>query len=135
MNPEQSLRRSLRSTLFMLLFLASGMVVPLHGQLAEQNECSELVKKDIAKTKEQKPAVYSTIRDYTFEWSRSRQSCVMIIQYNVHQPGKPTQVQISAVNAVTVQPMEGYKNIFLIPATNEEEIENAVNFLVERYSH
>jgi hypothetical protein len=88
----------------------------------------------MAKTKDLKPDVYVTIKDYTFEWSRSRQSCVMILQYKVHQTAKPPEVQVLAVNAVTMQPMEGYKNVFLIPANNLSEIMDAVNFLAERYS-
>jgi hypothetical protein len=123
--------RRIRLVLSSLLLLAPAA---LHAQMAEQENCSELVKKNMTKTKELKPDVYATIKDYTFEWSKSRQSCVMIIQYKVHQSGKPPQVQVTAINAVTVQPMEGYKNIFLIPAANLDEIMNAVNFLVERYS-
>lgn len=121
-----------------ILLVSSSLLLltpaAVHAQIAEQENCSELVKKDMAKTKELKPDVYATIKDSTFEWSKSRQACVMIMQYKVHQSGKPPQVQVIAINAVTVQPMEGYKNIFLIPAGNLDEIMDAVNFLVERYS-
>jgi hypothetical protein len=125
-----------KSWRILLLFSSFLLLAPaaLHAQMAEQENCSELVKKDMAKTKELKPDVYATIKDHTFEWSKSRQTCVMIMQYKVHQSGKPPRVQIIAINAVTVQPMEGYKNIFLIPAGNLDEIMEAVNFLVERYS-
>ena len=70
-----------------------------------------------------------------FEWSRSRKACVMVVQYRVQQKGKSSEVQVVAVNAVTMQPMEGYKNIFLLPADHTQKIMDATNFLFERYSH
>jgi len=44
-------------------------------------------------------------------------------------------IQIVATNAVTMQPMEAYKNIFLVPESDEKQIEDATNFLFEKYSH
>jgi hypothetical protein len=128
-------RKSLRNFLLGLCSLLWLTPASAYAQIAEQRDCSEIVKNNMAKTKEMKPEVYATIKDYTFEWSKNRQSCVMIMQYKVHQTGKPPEVQVIAVNAVTVQPMEGYKNVFLIPASNLNEIMDAVNFLVEKYSH
>ena len=132
MGADRTSRRSLLLVLCFLILLTPRLI---HAQIAEQRNCSEIVKSNMAKTKELKPDVYATIKDYTFEWSRSRQSCVMIIQYRVHQTGKPPEVQVLAVNGVTMQPMEGYKNVYLIPASNLSEITDAVNFLVERYAH
>ena len=48
---------------------------------------------------------------------------------------KPPQIQVVATNAVTMQPMEGTENVFLIPAAETKEIEDAANFLFEKYSH
>ena len=107
----------------------------LHGQMLEQNQCSHIVKNNMKKTRTDRPDVYATVRDYMFEWSRSRKACVMVVQYRVQQKGKSPEVQIVAVNAVTMQPMEGYKNIFLLPADHTQKIMDATNFLFERYSH
>jgi hypothetical protein len=119
-----------------VLSLGTFDVAPLaHAQMAEQSRCAHLVAKEIARTKQEAPEVFSTIAHYTFEWSPKYQSCVMVIQYRVRKSGKSAQIQVIATNAVTMQPMEGTKNIFLIPATETKEIEDAANFLLERYSH
>jgi hypothetical protein len=131
MGADRKSRPNLLLALCAILLLTPALLV---AQITEQRNCTELVKNNMAKTKELKPDVYATIKDYTFEWSRSRQSCVMVIQYKVHETGKPSEVQVVAVNAVTMQPMEGYKNVFLILASKLSEIMDAVNFLVERYS-
>ena len=106
-----------------------------HAQMVEQSRCAHLVAKDIARTKQEKPEVFSTIAHYNFEWSPKYRSCVMVIQYRVHKPGKPPEIQVVATNAATMQPMEGTKNVFLIPATEAKEIEDATNLLFEKYSH
>lgn len=59
----------------------------------------------------------------------------MVIQYRVRRSGKSPEIQVIATNAVTMQPMEGTKNVFLIPVTETKEIEDATNFLFEEYSH
>jgi hypothetical protein len=105
------------------------------GQTAQQATCTRIVAKDIERTKTEKPEVFSTIQHYTFEWSPKHHSCVMVIEYRVHESGKSPEVQVLAVNAVTMQPMEGTKNVFLIPASETKEVENAANFLFDRYSH
>ncbi|MFZ0480498.1 MAG: hypothetical protein WAL71_15260 [Terriglobales bacterium] len=106
-----------------------------HAQMSEQSRCAHLVAKDIARTKQEAPEVFSTIAHHNFEWSPKYQSCVMVIQYRVHKSGKPPEIQVVATNAATMQPMEGTKNVFLIPATETKEIEDATNFLFEKYSH
>jgi len=103
------------------------------AQLRAQNDCTNQVKKDMEATRTQKPDVYATIRHYTFEWSRMHQACVMIIQYRTKKDGA-SMVQILATNAATMQPMEGTKDIFLVPEGNEKEIDDAENFLFEKYS-
>lgn len=121
-----------------IVVLTLGMFdVPLlaHAQMAEQSKCAHLVAKDIARTKQERPEVFSTIAHYIFEWSPKYQSCVMVIQYRVHESGKSPEIQVIATNAVTMQPMEGTKNVFLIPAIETKEIEDATNFLFEKYSH
>lgn len=105
------------------------------AQMVEQSRCAHLVAKDIARTKQERPEVFSTIVHYNFEWSPKYQSCVMVIRYRVHKSGKPPQIQVVATNAVTMQPMEGTENVFLIPAAETKEIEDAANFLFEKYSH
>lgn len=115
----------------LLVFSASA----LSGQMRQQEQCSQVVKRNIERTKLEKPDVFATVAYYTFEWSRRHQSCVMVIQYRVRETGKPSEVQILAINAVTMQPMEGTKNIFLLPATEKKGIEDSTNFLIERWSH
>jgi len=44
-------------------------------------------------------------------------------------------IQILATNAITMQPMEGYKNVFLVPKGGAKQIEDATNLLFEKYSH
>ena len=58
----------------------------------------------------------------------------MVVQYRASGNGTP-MIQIVATNAVTMQPMEAYKNIFLVPESDEKQIEDATNFLFEKYSH
>ena len=105
------------------------------AQMRQQALCAHLVKGDIEATKQEAPQIYQTLAKYFFEWSPRYHACVVIIQYRVYEKGKSPQIQIVATNAVTMQPMEGYKNIFLEPADEEKEIEDATNFLFERYSH
>jgi len=85
-------------------------------------------------TKKQKPAVSKTVAGYLFEYSPSLDTCVMVIQYRVVVDGKNT-IQVLAMNAVTMQPMEGYKNIFLGPAKDTQGVIDSVNFLFDKYSH
>ncbi len=58
----------------------------------------------------------------------------MVIQYRVVVDGKNT-IQVLAMNAITMQPMEGYKNIFLVPAKDTQGVIDSVNFLFDKYSH
>jgi hypothetical protein len=92
------------------------------------------VKADILRTQIEAPDVYATIRDYTFEWSRKSDACVMIIQYWVDRPRRPRRVQVLAVNAVTMQPMERHRSVYLIPAQDEQQIEDAADALFQKYS-
>jgi hypothetical protein len=103
--------------------------------LAQQATCARIVAKDLERTKTEKPEVFSTIQHYTFEWSPKHQSCVMVIEYRVRESGKSPKVQVLAANAVTMQPMEGTKNVFLIPASETKEIEDAAKLLFDRYAH
>jgi leucyl-tRNA synthetase len=58
----------------------------------------------------------------------------MVIQYRVHDKDKPQQVQIFAINVVTHEPMEGHKNVFLVPADDEKQIEDRTAFLMDKYA-
>ena len=112
-----------------LLFATSAC-----AQMQKQQQCTALVKSNIEKTRTTEPNIFATIKTYMFEYSKNHDSCVMIMQYHVNEKGKPQQVQVIAINAVTMQPMEGYKNIFLIPESDKEQIMKATNFLFDRYS-
>jgi len=103
-------------------------------QVSMQSWCARKVAKDMEATRKERPAVFSTISKYFFEWSKSRQACVTVIQYRTKEDGHP-MIQILAMNEVTQQPMEGYKNVFLVPESDEEKIEDATNLLFEKYSH
>lgn len=105
------------------------------GQIPQQAMCARIVSKDIERTRTERPKVYATIQHYTFEWSPKHRSCVIVIQYRTHDAEKPPEVQVLALNAITMQPMEGATNIFLIPASQKKEIDDATNFLFERFSH
>lgn len=109
-------------------------VPSLYCQVSMQSWCARKVAKDMEATQKEKPEVFATIRHYMFEWSKSRQACVTVIQYRTKEDGHP-MIQILAMNEVTLQPMEGYKNIFLVPEGDEKQIEDATNFLFEKYSH
>src|ERR1035437_4682262 len=104
----------------------------LYSQVSMQRMCARQVAKDMEATQKEKPEVFATIRHYVFEWSKSRQACVTVIQYRTKEDGHP-MIQILAMNEVTQQPMEGYKNIFLVPEGDEKQIEDATNFLFEKY--
>jgi hypothetical protein len=99
-----------------------------------QRWCAEKVAKDMEATRKENPAIFATISKYFFEWSKSRQACVTVIQYRAKRDGNP-MIQILAMNEVTQQPMEAYKNIFLVPESDEKQIEDATNFLFEKYAH
>ena len=88
----------------------------------------------MAATARDKPEVMKTVMGYLFEYSPSRDTCVEVIQYRVHDAGKPSQVQVGAYNAITQQPMEGYRHIFLEDAGDSKGIQDATNFLFDRYS-
>ena len=109
--------------------------IDAYSQIAEQRQCANIVKNNIEVTKVEKPEVFATVKGYMFEWSRSHRACVMIMQYRVHDKGKEPEIQVLAVNAVTMQNMEGYDNIFLVPANDNKQLMKAVNFLFKRYSH
>lgn len=124
--------RAMRSVFFALLTLfGTG---PVKGQLSQQHMCARQVAADIKATKAQSPDLFATIRRYTFEWSHNYHACVMVIQYNVHDKNRLPEVQILATNIVTHQPMEGLKNIFLVPANDEKQIEDATSFLMDKYA-
>ncbi len=106
----------------------------LYCQVSTQSWCARKVAKDMEATQKERPAVFATIRKYFFEWSESRQACVTVIQYRTKEDGHP-MIQILAMNEVTQQPMEGYKSVFLLPEGDEKKIEDATNFLFEKYSH
>ena len=55
------------SRIVLILALASAC----QAQMQKQRECANQVEKNIATTREQKPAVYATIKSYTFEYSKS----------------------------------------------------------------
>jgi hypothetical protein len=110
------------------------LVPSLHGQVSMQERCARQVAKNMEATRRESPKVFATVVHYVFEWSKSRQACVMVVQYRASGNGTP-MIQIVATNAVTMQPMEAYKNIFLVPESDEKQIEDATNFLFEKYSH
>ena len=118
-----------------LVAIGFFLLVPsLYGQASMQHWCALQVAKDMEATQRDTPAVYATISIYMFEWSKSRQACVMIIHYRAQKDGI-AMIQILAMNAVTTQPMEGYKNVFLVPQKDEKGIEDSTNFLFKKYSH
>jgi len=112
-----------------LVFASAG-----HAQMQKQRECAAIVKADIEKTRTSSPAVYATIKSYTFEYSKSHDSCVIIMQYRVQDKGEP-KVQVLAINAVTMESMARYKDVFLIPAKDTKQIDDAADSLFEKYSH
>jgi hypothetical protein len=126
------MRASLKAS---VIAVASFLWMPsLHCQVSMESWCARQVTKNMEATRKESPKVFATVVHYVFEWSKSRQACVMVVQYRARKNGAP-MIQIVATNAVTMQPMEAYKNIFLVPEGNETEIEDATNFLFEKYSH
>ena len=121
--------------MFRRAMLALAFALTCQAQMQKQRECGNQVVKTIATTRERKPAVFATIKSYMFEYSKSRDTCVVIMQYRVQQKGKPPEVQILALNAVTLQPMAGHRDVYLIPASDLKQIEDAADTLFEKYSH
>ena len=107
---------------------------PASSQMAKQSICAEKVKANMEATAKISPSVMNTVRSYTFEYSRSRDTCVMIVQYNTEDKMHGKEVQILAINAFTMQPMEGHRNIFLRKPEDTAGIEEAANFLFDRYA-
>jgi hypothetical protein len=117
------------------LVLLSGISCGVHAQMQKQQQCDAVVKKDMELTRRDKPDVFATVKDYMFEFSKSRDTCVVIIQYRIPPKGSdPAKIQILAYNAVTMQLMEGYDHVYLIPANETKEIMNATTELFEYYS-
>jgi hypothetical protein len=115
--------------------LLVGIVLTAHAQMDKQEQCRKIVEESIEATKSESPELYSTIKSHAFEFSKSRDACVIVIQYRVPaKGGDGPKVQILARNAVTGQTMDGTKDIFLIPATDTKQIEDANNFLLEKFS-
>ncbi|MBI4455080.1 MAG: hypothetical protein HY644_04190 [Acidobacteria bacterium] len=102
--------------------------------MADQARCARLVKANMKATQEQSPEVYKTIATYLYEYSTKSQSCVMIMNYKTKGNDGNPAIQVLALNAVTMQPMSGYKDIFLIPEGNKQEIIDATNFLFDKWS-
>lgn len=103
--------------------------------MQRQQQCSDIVKKDMASTERDKPEVFATVKTYMFEFSKSRDTCVVIIQYRIPPKGtEPAKIQILTYNAVTMQLMEGYDNIYLIPASETKEIMDATTTLFKHYA-
>lgn len=118
-----------------LAFLILGVCLTAHGQMQKQQQCSEIVKKDMASTQRDKPEVWATVKTHMFEYSKSRDTCVVIIQYRIPpKAAEPVKIQILAYNAVTMQLMEGYDHIYLIPATQTKEIMEATTEIFKYYS-
>ena len=114
-----------------ILFVA----LPCWAQMGKQRACADQVHADMAKTKNQSPKVFATIKSYAFEYSKSYDACVIVIQYIVQQRDKPDMVQILAMNAVTMQPMLRNTEVYLIPASAGAQIDAAADTLFEKYSH
>lgn len=106
-----------------------------HAQDTDQARCSHLVERNLSTTQKESPDIYATIGNHFSEWSPSHSACVMIIEYKVKPIAAAPylRVQILAVNAVTMEPMEAYRNVFLLPADKSAAIEKAVDFLFDRY--
>ena len=105
-----------------------------HAQISKQAECRRIVASDMEATRTKSPKVYATIETYMFEWSKSHDVCVIVVQYKTrYKAGKPA-IQVLARNAVTGETMEGYDNVFLIPAEDSQRIMDATSFLFKRYS-
>jgi hypothetical protein len=60
-------RKSLHTFLLVLCSLLWLAPASAYAQIAEQRDCSVIVKNNMAKTKEMKPEVYATIKEYAFE--------------------------------------------------------------------
>lgn len=122
------------ATLTASLLFVPCRVLAQNRAMADQAECAKVVKANMKATEQKSPAVYKTIAAYLFEYSQEFHACVMVMNYKTKgRDGKPA-IQVIAVNAVTMQPMSGYKDIFLIPAGNEQEIMDATNFLFNKWS-
>lgn len=119
-----------------VLFLAASTV---HAQatdfMLKQQRCAAIVEANMSTTARDKPAVMKTVMGYLFEYSPSHDTCVEVIQYSVRKPGKSHQVQVIAYNAVTQQPMKGYKKVFLEDASDTQAILDATYFLFDKYSY
>jgi hypothetical protein len=124
--------KTLRILMFSAFVTGAGQ---LFAQMDKQSVCAAKVHADMEATREKSPDVVKTIRSYTFEYSRSSQSCVIIMQYNTEDKAHGKMVQILAINAFTMQPMENHENVFLVQPSQSAEIENAANFLFKKYSH
>jgi hypothetical protein len=116
-------------TLVVLTLVSVG-----HAQMQKQKQCADVVKADIEKTRSLSPDVYNTIKTYTFEYSKSRDSCVIIMQYRVPDKDEP-KVQVLALNAVTMQSMAGNKEVYVIPARDTKQIDETADLLFQKYSH
>ncbi len=114
--------------------IISVLASSAHAQMQKQKQCADVVKADIESTRTKSPAVYATIKSYTFEYSKSHDSCVIVMQYRVTDKNE-AKVQVLALNAITMQPMAGHQDVYLIPAKSLKEIDDAADALFQKYSH
>ncbi len=56
------------------------------------------------------------------------------MQYRVRDDSAVRKVQVLALNAVTMQSMTGHREIYLIPAEDAKQIEQAADSLFQKYS-
>jgi hypothetical protein len=57
------------------------------------------------------------------------------MQYRVHEKDGTSEVQVLALNAVTMQPMAGTRDIYLLPAAASKRITEASDLLFNKYAH
>jgi hypothetical protein len=115
--------------------IALSLIPASYAQMQKQKQCADVVKESIEKTRTVSPDVYATIKAFTFEYSKSREACVIIMQYRVRDKSTEPRVQVLALNAVTMQSMTGHQEIYLIPAEDAKQIEQAADSLFQKYSH
>jgi hypothetical protein len=119
-------------TFMMWLFFCPSLLAQ-DAFVRNQEWCAKKAEANLAATKGHSPEVAATILSFMYEFSPSRHACVAIMEYRAQKDGK-AYAQILARNMVTLQPMRGFAEIFLVPVEDRQARIDAINFLFDKYS-
>lgn len=120
-------------SIVMFLALYCLPVLPQDSLLLNQAWCAKKAEVNMQATKRESPEIAATILTFLYEYSPHHHACVAVMEYKTQKDGRP-YAQILARNLVTLQPMKGLGEIYLLPMENKQDRIDTINFLFDKYS-